>query len=205
MSQRCPTCQSPEPRFHPAVSDGGEVTGICPDPFHDKVPVPPEAFAALRKSKQEIPVPDETFDALKQRLRAAARGDSYWDEPINLEAPVSPEYAAAHAFMGKVFGQDAYTPDAVGQLVEVFIPCLRIMVERGYEPNGELWRRAGVLGIIWDVRKKFERLWYRTWTLGKRHDDSGFDLINFTGMLLRVNPDSRFGDAGEPARTGEYE
>lgn len=33
-SLRCPTCGSPEPRSHPAVSGGGEVTHICPDPFH---------------------------------------------------------------------------------------------------------------------------------------------------------------------------
>jgi flavin-dependent thymidylate synthase len=31
---RCPTCTSPEPRLHPAVSGGGEVTRICQDPFH---------------------------------------------------------------------------------------------------------------------------------------------------------------------------
>jgi hypothetical protein len=150
-------------------------------------------------------------------LRSAARGDpDEWRHPdlhedggwpitgddpeaMNMVAPTPEIYKHAHAFMAAVFGEDSYTPDSVGQLVDVFVPCLRIMVERGYEPTGGLWRKAGVLGIIWDVRKKFERLWFRTWTQGKRHDDSGFDLINFTGMLLRAEPDSRFGDAGEPA------
>lgn len=155
---------------------------------------------------------------LEHNLKSAARGDPEdWHrsdmlpdpepsktareerESENMAAPMPPEYEAAHAFMSSLFGPDSYTPDSIGQLVEVFIPCLRIMVTRGYDPSGGLWRRAGILGIIWDVRKKFERLWYRTWTLGKRHDDSGFDLINFTGMLLRAEPDSRFGDAGEPA------
>jgi hypothetical protein len=144
----------------------------------------------------------------EEKLRSAARGDpDQWrhpdlnpeDENVNMVAPTPAIYKHAHAFMAAVFGEDQYTPDSVGQLVEVFTPCLRIMVERGYEPTGALWRQAGVLGIIWDVRKKFERLWFRTWTQGKRHDDSGFDLINFTGMLLRAEPDSRFGDAGEPA------
>ncbi len=36
---RCPSCQSPAPGLHPAVSGGGEVTRICPDPWH--TPVPP--------------------------------------------------------------------------------------------------------------------------------------------------------------------
>lgn len=30
----CPTCQAPEPRLHPATQAEGEVTHLCPDPFH---------------------------------------------------------------------------------------------------------------------------------------------------------------------------
>lgn len=37
----CPTCESPEPSLHPAVSGGGEVTHICDDPFHGPVPQDP--------------------------------------------------------------------------------------------------------------------------------------------------------------------
>ncbi|HWI70143.1 MAG TPA: hypothetical protein VNS88_17555 [Nitrospiraceae bacterium] len=122
-----------------------------------------------------------------------------YDESMNMVAPTPEVYKHAHAFMAALFGPDGYTPDSVGQLVEVFVPCLRIMVERGYEPTGGLWRKAGLLNIMGDVRKKFERYWFRTWTEGKRHDDSGFDLINFTAFTLRIDPDSRFGDAGEPA------
>ena len=163
-------------------------------------------------------LPDEDTARKIHDLRSAARGDpedwhrqdmlpdpepseiarDEW-ESENMVNPMPNEYKAAHEFLSSLFGPDGYTPDSVGQLVEVFIPCLRIMTGRPYEPTGALWRRAGILGIIWDVRKKFERLWYRTWTEGNRHDDSGFDLINFTGFLLRSDPDSRFGDAGEPA------
>lgn len=32
---RCPTCNSPEPRLHPAVQCGGEVQ-VCPHPFHSE-------------------------------------------------------------------------------------------------------------------------------------------------------------------------
>jgi thymidylate synthase ThyX len=165
--------------------------------------------------------PEAQIKQAKRALQAAVRGDDEWrypdlfptgedddepikweeipEPPINMIAPTPEIRMHARVFMSGVFGEDVYTPDSIGQLVEVFIPCLRIMVERGYEPTGALWRQAGVLGIIWDVRKKFERLWFRTWTQGKRHDDSGFDLINFTGMLLRAEPNSRFGNAGEPA------
>lgn len=34
----CPTCGSPQPSMHPAVSGGGEVTVVCPDEFHEVTP-----------------------------------------------------------------------------------------------------------------------------------------------------------------------
>ena len=148
------------------------------------------------------------IEEAKKKLRAAVRGDDAWRHPdlavdeydqIMQKSPLDDIDAqeAAEEFMEQM-GMTP-TPDAVGQLLEAFVPCLRIMCERGYEPNGALWRKAGIFGVLWDVRKKFERLWYRTWTLGIRHDDSAFDLMNFVGMLVRVDPNSRFGDAGEPA------
>ena len=97
------------------------------------------------------------------------------------------------------------TPDAIGQLAEVFLPCLKIMCGRPWSPDGATWRRSGVLGALTDVRKKFERFWYRGWTKGKRNGDVGFtdsghDLINFIGFSLRADPDSGWGGWGEPAR-----
>jgi hypothetical protein len=35
----CPTCGSRQPSMHPAVGGGGEVTSLCPDPFHNGDPV----------------------------------------------------------------------------------------------------------------------------------------------------------------------
>jgi len=89
------------------------------------------------------------------------------------------------------------TEDAIDQLTLAFLPCLRIMCERPWDPNGATWRASGRLGILSDVRKKFERLWYRGWVNGARHDDSGFDLINYVGFYLRSNG-SLWGQWGDP-------
>jgi hypothetical protein len=89
------------------------------------------------------------------------------------------------------------TPDAADQLCEVFVPCLRIMCERPWDPNGGTWRKSGRLGILSDVRKKFERLWERGWRHGKRHDDSAYDLINYIGFYLRSDG-SLWGEWGDP-------
>lgn len=106
--------------------------------------------------------------------------------------------AAARLFMEELLMEP--TQDAVEQMLQVFVPCLRIMCERGWDPNGGTWRRSGVLGILSDVRKKFERLWERGWINGKRHDDSAYDLINYVGMYLR-SKDDRWGSWGEPGST----
>lgn len=91
------------------------------------------------------------------------------------------------------------TPDAIAQLTEAFLPCLAIICQRGWDPNGGTWRKSGIFGVLTDGRKKFERFWERTWTHGKRHDDSGWDLINYVGFIMRSDPDSRWGEWGEPA------
>lgn len=90
------------------------------------------------------------------------------------------------------------TPDAVAQLTEVFLPCLQIMCSRPWDPNGATWRESGILGAMTDVRKKFMRFWERGWTYRQRHNDSGLDLINFVGFVMRSDPESGWGNWGEP-------
>lgn len=84
------------------------------------------------------------------------------------------------------------TPDAVAQLTEVFVPCLRIMCERGYDPNGATWREGGWRSQLVDVRKKFKRLWYHGWIQGKFVRDHPIDMINYLGFYIRA------GTSGEP-------
>lgn len=127
------------------------------------------------------------------------------DNAANMAAPIPPEYAAAHEFMTDMFGADGYTSDSVGQLVEVFLPCLRIMNDKEHHPwpeDGALWRKAGILPVMIFARAKWERYWERTWRRGIRHDDSGFDCINFLGFSMRADPSSRFGELGEPSDRG---
>jgi hypothetical protein len=135
-------------------------------------------------------------------LGAAIRGDDAWRHPdldleeINEAAPIPVEYQAAHDFLSAIFGPDGYPPDTVAQLVEVFLPCLRIMVDHNW---GELWRKAGFNSLMVHTWSKVDRYWERTWLQGKRHADSGLDAINFLGFTLRADPDNIWGTRGKPA------
>lgn len=48
---RCPTCRSPRPELHPATAAGGEVIGICADPYHA---ITPEYVARLAAQGLEV-------------------------------------------------------------------------------------------------------------------------------------------------------
>jgi hypothetical protein len=96
------------------------------------------------------------------------------------------------------------TPDAVGQLVEAFLPCLRKMCDSDHpwDPDGRTWRESGSMGALSDARKKFKRLWYRAWIMKAPHDDpaavdSAVDGINFFGFWLRSDDDG-WNEWGEP-------
>jgi hypothetical protein len=108
------------------------------------------------------------------------------------------EQRAAVAFF-KAMGISDPTPDAVGQLLEAFVPCLRIMCERGYDPTGATWREGGWRSQLVDVRKKFKRLWFHGWIKGRFVPDHGFDLINYVGYYQRLQMNGKpWGEWGEP-------
>ena len=92
---------------------------------------------------------------------------------------------AAEAFLESV-GLIDPTPDMIGQLLEVFVPCLKIMYERGYDPTGATWREGGWRSQLVDIRKKFSRLWRHGWLQGKFVPDHGLDLINYTAFYQRM-------------------
>lgn len=90
-------------------------------------------------------------------------------------------------------------PDAVEQLALAFLPALRIMVERGYDPKGGTWKSSGWRGLLLEIRKKQTRLWHRSWLHSAYDRDSAMDGINYNGMYVRLKCRGLpWGDLGEP-------
>lgn len=98
---------------------------------------------------------------------------------------------AARTFF-KSIGIDDPSMDAIAQLLNVFVPCLTIMCERGYDREGLTWREGGWRSQLVDVRKKFKRLWFHGWIRGIFVKDHPIDMINYLGFYVRS------GTAGEP-------
>lgn len=91
------------------------------------------------------------------------------------------------------------TPEAVAQLTEVFLPALRIVAERDYDPNGATWREGGWRGLLGEMRKKFGRLWYRAWKHGRYDHDSAIDMINYLAYYVRLHHEGEpWGEWGDP-------
>lgn len=142
----------------------------------------------------------------------ALPGESWWNnigrsDTISSDALMQilehPVHDIAHEFLVKC-GIPEPTPDAVGQLLEAFLPALRKMcdIEHPWDPKGATWRESGSMGALSDARKKFKRLWYRAWTMLNPHDDpaavdSAVDLLNFVGFWLRSKDDG-WNEWGEP-------
>lgn len=107
------------------------------------------------------------------------------------------ELDAAYAFMDACCLTP--TPDAAEQLLEVFLPCLRIMCERGYDPTGATWQEGGWRSQLVDIRKKFKRLWFHAWVKGVFVRDHPIDMINYLGFFVRLGMNGKpWGSWGEP-------
>jgi hypothetical protein len=128
----------------------------------------------------------------------AGRGFSKQGYDMQDDKPPYSEYGLACQFLKDV-GVAEPTPDAIAQLVEAFLPSLRIMCARGYDPNGLTWRASGWRGQIQEIRKKVDRLWLRGWLRGKFDPDSARDIINYAGFYLRLaGKGEPWGQWGEP-------
>jgi hypothetical protein len=108
------------------------------------------------------------------------------------------ELASARKFMEDMGLKP--TSDAVDQLIHAFVPALRIMCDRGYDPKGGTWQEGGWMPILIEVHKKTKRLWYRCWRRGIEPwtEDHPVDLINYCGMLIRAGNLSPWGQWGAP-------
>lgn len=111
---------------------------------------------------------------------------------------ITPETSAKCEAFLREMGMEP-TTDALAQLAIAFVPCLRIVSERGYHPEGNTWREGGWRGIMTDIHKKAQRLWYRGWIRGQYDGDSATDLINFCGFYIRQgNQGKPWGEWGSP-------
>lgn len=91
------------------------------------------------------------------------------------------------------------TPDAVDQLIEAFLPALKIISERGYDPKGASWRECGWRGQVYEIVKRCKRLMFNSWTHSRHDANNALDLMNYAGFYLRLrNEGAPFGDWGEP-------
>jgi hypothetical protein len=91
------------------------------------------------------------------------------------------------------------TPDAIGQLVEVFLPCLRIMAERGYDPEGKSWRDKGWRDQVVEILERADRIHFNSWAHSRFDENNARDLINYCGFYLRLRgKGERWGKWGEP-------
>lgn len=71
------------------------------------------------------------------------------------------------------------------QQAMVFLEALCTMRGRqqGYK---DVWRLSGWRGMLFDVKKKAERLWFQYWFGGgAEHCDSGIDIINYAAFFVR--------------------
>jgi hypothetical protein len=95
------------------------------------------------------------------------------------------------------------TPDAREQLAYAFVPALKIMCERGYDPAGLTWKNGGGwMGLVFELKKKTERLWWRAWRKGE-YDKDVYDIINYAGMYARSSRVAPWGTWGAPATVAE--
>lgn len=146
---------------------------------------------ALKSERREATADDVPNWSISGGGAGQPRGD--WDRSED-------NAKACEAFLRST-GLDP-VPDAVEQLQYVFLPCLEIISSRGYHPEGNTWRESGWRGIMTDIRKKAQRLWYRGWTNGRFDRDSAIDLINFCGFYIRHgNQGPEWGTWGSPGHS----
>jgi len=85
--------------------------------------------------------------------------------------------------------------------MNVFLKAMLIYYERQDEHGDVVWQESGWNGMLVDMRKKLDRLWFRYFgskpISGDREKalDSAYDLLNFTAFFIRqVEADNRDGN-----------
>jgi hypothetical protein len=121
-----------------------------------------------------------------------------WDDLTrNANNPATTTALAAKVFLESI-GLDP-TPDTIDQLALAFVPALRIISERGYDPNGKSWRECGWRGQVYEIIKRCKRLMFNSWSNNRFDANNAVDLINYAGFYLRMKNIGRpWGEWGDP-------
>jgi hypothetical protein len=84
--------------------------------------------------------------------------------------------------------------DAEDPQMAVFVRCFQIYRDRQEQHGDPVWQASGWRGMLVDMRKKLDRLWYATWDADDETVmlalDSAFDLINYTAFFIRQAEDA---------------
>jgi hypothetical protein len=130
------------------------------------------------------------------RCTVVRRSHDPSDHPF-IESDREKDVDAAHEFLERCCLTP--TPDAVDQLVDAILPALRIMCERGYDPEGGSWRESGWMGQMAEIRKRASRLVHHSWRHGRFDFGDAVDMINYCGFYLRLEGKGKpWGEWGEP-------
>lgn len=143
--------------------------------------------------------------AFKEEQKVTDVSNGYSGKEFNQDQEVKSKNNFATNVLSE-FGIDNPNKDAIDQLMDVFIPCLKIMCERGYDAQGKTWREKGWRGVVHDILNKAGRIRYRSWLKNEFDRDSAIDLINFCGFYIRMNNEGEpWGTWGEPDSAVEIE
>ena len=73
--------------------------------------------------------------------------------------------------------------------MKVFQDAFRIYQERQEQHGDQVWKASGWRGMLIDMRKKLDRLWFATWDADDETVelglDSAYDLLNYTAFFIR--------------------
>jgi hypothetical protein len=83
--------------------------------------------------------------------------------------------------------------------MDVFMKAMLIYYERQEEHGDAVWQASGWKGMLVDMRKKLDRLWFKYWGEVPTNEvnlDSAYDLLNYTAFFIRQveanNPDGKW-------------
>ena len=151
-----------------------------------------------QKSSSPSPGQAKIFESLVAEQAGHQEQDDIHDAEAEWIRDRDADVNAAYEFLDHM-GMNNATPDMVEQLIDAFVPALRIMHGRGYDPYGGTWREGGWRSILQEMRKKTFRVWHNSWMHRRFDAENGIDGLNYFGYYVRLQCQGEpWGAWGEP-------